>query len=83
MNIDWISLVKVALVSLVFGVGVVSVYSAGVRSLAAARRAAPDGAGLDGSSAARSRLLLAGVCFFACILTVLYGLYLLIPQFHQ
>lgn len=82
MSIDWISLVKVALVSLAFGIGVVAVYSAGVFSLASARRVTAD-EGLDSTLAGRTRLAAAGLCFFACILAVLYGLYLIIPQFHQ
>ncbi|WP_405999715.1 hypothetical protein [Streptomyces sp. NBC_00829] len=33
--------------------------------------------------AGRAMLAAAGMCFMACAAAVLYGIYLIIPQFHQ
>jgi hypothetical protein len=79
IEIHWSGLVKVAEVSLVFGVGIVAVFALGVLGLsrADAAKSAP-----AGSAARVSGLAGAGVAFLACGAGLLYGLYLLIPQFH-
>lgn len=79
MTIDWMALLTVAGVSMVFGVGLVAVFSIGVLGLSA-REAARDGDGpVSGST---TGLLLCGAAFAICGAAVLYGLYLIIPQFH-
>jgi hypothetical protein len=80
IQIKWSGLVKVAEVSLVFGVGIVVVFALGVigMSRAEAARTAP-----SGSSARVTGLAIAGIAFAACAAAALYGLYLLIPQFHN
>jgi hypothetical protein len=79
IEIHWSGLVKVAEVSLVFGVGIVAVFALGVLGLARAdaAKSAP-----SGSVARASGLATAGLAFAACAAGLLYGLYLLIPQFH-
>jgi hypothetical protein len=80
--IDWTALGKVAGVSLIFGVAVVVLFSLGIVGLSMARG---NDTGEGPVSAGNSRVagsLLAGVCFVVCAGAVLYGLYLIIPQFH-
>jgi hypothetical protein len=79
IEIHWSGLIKVAEVSLVFGVGIVAVFALGVVGLSKAEeaRSAP-----TGSPARAAGLATAGVSFAACAAALLYGLYLLIPQFH-
>lgn len=72
--IDWISLLKVAAVSLLFGVGIVTVFSLGLAALPESRT--------SGSPRAGGGAAVAGVCFLACAAAVLYGIYLIVPQFH-
>jgi hypothetical protein len=76
MDVKWGSLGEVAVVSFGTTVGVVLVFALGVRALAArdAARTA-GGRGTAGSAAA-------GACFAACAAAVLFGLYLMVPQFH-
>ena len=75
MDIHWLALLKVALVSLAFGAGIVTVFSVGLLGLARAEGAADDGSPTMGR-------VLAGTCFAVCAATVLFGLWLLVPQFH-
>ncbi|MDT4911913.1 MAG: hypothetical protein QOC66_1041 [Pseudonocardiales bacterium] len=79
IEIHWSGLFKVAEVSLLFGVGIVAVFALGVLGLskAEAAKSAP-----SGSAARATGLATAGVAFAACCAALLYGLYLLIPQFH-
>ncbi len=77
MSIDWSALVKVAAVSFAFGVGIVAVFSVGLLGLSQL----PEAAG-SSTSGIVSRRLLAGSCFVVCGASVLYGLWLIIPQFH-
>ena len=77
MHINWSALGQVALVSLLFGVGLAILFALGVnamsrRTVALDEKRQPSV--LDTS--------VAGVCFAACVGAVLYGLYLIIPQFH-
>jgi hypothetical protein len=77
ISINWADLGKVAEVSLAFGVGIVAVFalgSLGVSRLATARERG--GSRVGG-------YVLAGAAFAACAAATLYGLYLLIPQFHN
>lgn len=97
--IDWAALGKVAGVSFVFGVAVVVLFSIGVvgwswskgRALEStdgpSTLAAMDaGAGAGTAQVAASRpggIALASACFFLCASAVMYGLWLIIPQFHK
>ena len=72
MNIDWWALVLVAVVSTVMSVLFVILLSAGIRLVVAARGRA--GSGSLALSGGYALLGLAG-------LLVLFGLYLIIPQF--
>jgi hypothetical protein len=80
IEIHWSGLIKVAEVSLAFGVGIVAVFTVGVLGLskAEAARTAP-----SGSSARLTGLATAGLAFAVCAAATLYGLYLMIPQFHD
>jgi hypothetical protein len=71
MDPHWSALGEVALVSVGATVGVVFVFALGVRALAARQ---------DGQAALP--VAVAGLCFLACAVAVLYGLYLIVPQFH-
>ncbi|MFJ1600431.1 hypothetical protein [Streptomyces sp. NPDC088261] len=101
MDLNWSSLGEVAVVSVGATVGVVIVFSLGVRALASIEGAeeghgggGPHGAkppGGGGSTAYGGRraarpgapaVAVAGLCFLACAAAVLYGLYLIVPQFH-
>jgi hypothetical protein len=78
ISIDWADLAKVAEVSAAFGIGVVAVFALGVLAtsrIAAARVAQRPARRVTGFA-------LAGTAFALCGAAVLYGLYLLIPQFH-
>ncbi|WP_037915025.1 hypothetical protein [Actinacidiphila yeochonensis] len=76
MNVKWGSLGEVALVGFGATVGVVLVFTLGVRALAAREQARAHGGSGTGLFQA------AAACFTVCGLAVLYGLYLLVPQFH-
>ncbi|GAA1569987.1 hypothetical protein GCM10009804_28040 [Kribbella hippodromi] len=77
MHIDWSSLGEVAIVSLVFGVGVAVLFALGVNAMS--RRAVAIDAKRQPSFVDTG---VAALCFAACLAAVLYGLYLIIPQFH-
>jgi fucose permease len=72
ITIDWGALGQVALASLVFGIGIVTIFSFGITALS--RRE-------DGGSVA-VHTAIAAACFVVCAAAVVYGLYLIIPQFH-
>ncbi|MGI8666087.1 MAG: hypothetical protein ACR2N4_08670 [Jatrophihabitans sp.] len=80
MSIDWTALVKVAGVSLAFGVGIVAVFSLGLLGLSQLPAAPAAGAGHPARPVGRT--LLAGLCFAGCAAAVVYGLWLIVPQFH-
>ncbi len=75
MNIDWNSLVLVAITTVVAAIAIVGIFSLGVLTLT--------GGNGDTSGTVRPTARFAG---YACVavsgLLVLYGLYLVIPQFH-
>ena len=83
MNIDWSSLGLVAITTVVAAVAVVGIFSLGVLSLSAGVRR---GATASPGSASTRPALGGTVAGYACIgvsaALVLYGLYLIIPQFH-
>ena len=77
ISISWSDLARVAEVSLAFGVGIVAVFalgSLGISRLATVRERG--GSRVGG-------YVVAGTAFAACVAATLYGLYLLIPQFHN
>jgi hypothetical protein len=78
ITIDWADLAKVAEVSAAFGVGIVAVFALGV--LATTRAAAARAA--QRTPQRVTSFAIAGTAFALCTAAVLYGLYLLIPQFH-
>ncbi len=76
MKIDWASLGLVAVTTVVAAIAIVGVFSLGVLALTSGARA-------DGNGAPRTAARLGGyLCLGASALMVLYGLYLIIPQFH-
>jgi hypothetical protein len=97
--IAWSALGIEFVVSLVAAGGVVAVFALGLRLLAvgapAGARAAAERLGADGPGAVdQAELplthlrppwasLAACLCFALAIAAVLYGIYLIIPQFHQ
>ncbi|MFJ2651679.1 hypothetical protein ACIO1C_33760 [Streptomyces sp. NPDC087420] len=97
MDPHWSSLGEVAVVSVGATVGIVIVFSLGVRALAAVEEGGEPGDGKrpggGGSTAYGARgagagrpgapaVAVAGLCFLACAAAVFYGLYLIVPQFH-
>ncbi|MFI7632770.1 hypothetical protein [Nonomuraea sp. NPDC049400] len=77
MDIKWAALGQVFAVSLAVSVVIVLVFSLGVLAVAARQSAQEQGTG----SGARG-LAAAVLCFAACAAVVLYGIYLIVPQFH-
>jgi hypothetical protein len=79
--IDWASLGKVAGVSLIFGVAIVTIFSVGIVGLSWYH--GEDGSAAVGQGTSRNAgLAMASVSFVLCAAAVVYGLYLIIPQFH-
>jgi hypothetical protein len=81
IEIHWSGLVHVAEISLAFGVGIVAVFTLGVLGLSRAEAARSGRSGSVGRRA--TGLATAAVAFAGCAAALLYGLYLLIPQFHH
>lgn len=83
IDIDWAAFGIVLGVSFVAAVGIVSFYSLGLRLLGVGETESADGTRHD-STTGRSPLATAGayICFAICIAAVLFGLWVLIPQFH-
>ncbi|WP_144764126.1 hypothetical protein [Curtobacterium sp. 9128] len=98
MGIDWAAFLVVALVAVVSACFVVAVYSVGLRFWSAADTRAgkftvkddgtigPATAGFPNpqgaTGAVRGLRALAITCFVVCGAVVLYGIYLIVPQFH-
>ena len=78
ISINWSDLAKVAGVSLAFSVGIVVVFALGILGVSRVEAARSEG----GNGTAGGALALAGVCFLACAAAALYGIYLIVPQFH-
>jgi hypothetical protein len=76
MSVDWNALGEVAGVSFGVTVGVVVVFAVGVLALSARDTVRASGGSGTGQLAG------AGACFLGCACAVVYGLYLIIPQFH-
>lgn len=95
--IDWAALGKVAGVSFVFGVAIVVLFSVGIVGVSWMHGGRSNDqpptsslAALDGGAAVLpaegSRGLgaaIAGLCFAICAAAVVFGLWLIIPQFHR
>lgn len=77
MHINWTGLGEVALVSLLFGVGLAVLFAFGVTAMGR-RAVAID----EKRPPAMVDTAVASLCFAACLAAVLYGLYLIVPQFH-
>ncbi|WP_405909796.1 MULTISPECIES: hypothetical protein [unclassified Streptomyces] len=77
MNVDWSALGEIAAVSTGVTVGVVVVFALGVLGLARVESARDGAGGTDTLGFAQ-----AGLCFLACAAVVVYGIYLIVPQFH-
>jgi len=77
MHIDWASLGQVAVISIGVAVAVVVIFSLGI--LALSRRDTD----IDRGNAATLALTGALLCFTACVATVLYGIYLIVPALHH
>jgi preprotein translocase subunit SecG len=81
MTLDWSALGQVTVVSIGATVAVVVVFTLGVLVLARREEMTEGGGGTGGGGAVA--LAGAGLCFLVCAAAVLYGLYLIIPQFHN
>lgn len=77
MNLRWGALIQVAVVGAGASLAIVVIFAAGV--LALSRRAAAR----EHSGSANLALTAAGLCFASCLAAVLYGIYLIVPQFHK
>ena len=81
MNIDWGSLLLVAITTVVAAVAIVGIFSLGVTALTSGGERESDGVMVQNQPNAVARIV-----GYACVgisgLMVLYGLYLIIPQFH-
>jgi hypothetical protein len=80
ITIHWSGLVRVAEVSLAFGVGIVAVFALGVLGISRVESARATGAS---GTTKLGGFAVAGVAFLVCATAAVYGLYLLIPQFHN
>lgn len=79
ISINWSDLAKVVEVSAAFGIGIVAVFALGTLGISRVATARAEGA----STATRiSGYAAATLAFVTCASATLYGLYLLIPQFH-
>ncbi len=76
MNIDWNSLALVAITTVVAAVAIVGIFSLGVYALTSGGRAT------DGTAPSPLARLSGYACVGVSGLLVLYGLYLIVPQFH-
>ncbi|MEV0635047.1 hypothetical protein AB0I77_08800 [Streptomyces sp. NPDC050619] len=84
MSLDWTALGQVAAVSIGVTVAVVVVFALGILGLARfeGARAGGGGGGGGGGGTSAVGLAQAGLCFVACAAVVVYGIYLIVPQFH-
>jgi hypothetical protein len=76
VNLHWGALGKVVVIGTGASVAVVAVFACGV--VAMDRSTSVRVPGRSG----RAPRVAAGLCFAACVAAVLYGIYLIIPQFH-
>jgi hypothetical protein len=80
MNIDWGAFGEVFVVSLGAAVGVVVVFAIGVALVSDRAPAGADRAAARAAKPSTGSQALAGLCFLACALVVVYGLYLVIHK---
>jgi hypothetical protein len=79
ISINWADLGKVAEVAGAFAIGIAVVFTLGVLAMSRFDAARDTGSG----ATARTNpvgVLLAGVCFAACLAAAGYGIYLIVPQ---
>ena len=74
MKIDWRSLIVVAGVTITVAAAVVGIFALGLAALTAGARRGNPPNGLQRAAAY--------ACFSTVVLIVIFGLYLIIPQFH-
>lgn len=79
-SVKWAELARVAEVSLVFGIGLVTVFALGVLGLS---RLEAVRAGERPRGGVAVGWATAGVSFAVCVAATLYGLWLIVPQFHR
>lgn len=85
LGVDWGAFVVVSLVALAATVVIVVCYALGLRLLAAgAPLDEPDGSPAGGPAVRRPAIATGGavVCFAIGVAAVLYGIWLIVPQFH-
>lgn len=75
MSINWADLARVAWVSLAFAVGISVVFALGVIGAGQVEQHRSGGAGVLAYG-------VAGLCFAICAAAAVYGIYLIVPQFH-
>ncbi len=78
MNIDWEALLIVTVVSIVATVGFMTLVSLGIRFVNGVKPSVRR----DGAAEIPGLVTLGYVCIGAAGVLVLFGLYLIIPQFH-
>jgi hypothetical protein len=81
MNIDWASLALVAITTVIAAVAIVGIYALGVASLTSGGDHETGGS-IVAHPASTTAKIAGYICVGISGLLVLYGLYLIIPQFH-
>ncbi|AMM21965.1 hypothetical protein AX769_19720 [Frondihabitans sp. PAMC 28766] len=85
LGVNWSSIAEVCIVTLVATVGIVVIFSIGLRLLSIG--SPDDGGDLAASGAITRRPVAATAVGYLCVAiggaAVLYGIYLVIPLFHQ
>ncbi|MEU8715704.1 hypothetical protein [Streptomyces sp. NPDC048663] len=74
MNIDWAAIGSVFGVSLVVTVGMVALFTLGIKGLSARERAVAQG------NSAAPAVTAAYLCFAACAVAVAYGIHLIVAK---
>ena len=82
MSVHWAELGKVAWVSLAFGAGIAVVFALGVLGAGATSRSGVTVGERSGAARVRGYAV-AATCFTACAAAALFGIYLIVPQFHR
>jgi hypothetical protein len=81
MNIDWASLGLVAITTVIAAVAIVGIFSLGVAALTSGGDR-ESGGSIIANPASPGAKIAGYICVGISGLLVLYGLYLIIPQFH-
>ena len=79
ISIDWAAFGVVLGISFVAAVGIAVFFAVGIRLLSTG---SPDDGQLVHAARPPLATVGAGLCFAVCVATVLFGLWLVIPQFH-